>query len=47
MDMPLANSADAFTEAGFRARARKGLLAAPSQAIFDAALGPRDRPQRL
>ena len=46
MDMPLANSADAFTEAGFRARARKGLLAAPSPAIFDArsgrAVGPSD-----
>ena len=46
MDMPLANSTDAFTEAGFRALARKGLLAAPSQAIFDPrsgrALGPSD-----
>ena len=46
MDMPLDNSTDAFTEAGFRARARRGLLPAPSQAIFDPrsgrALGPSD-----
>src|SRR5262249_60498436 len=46
MDMPLDAGADAFTEAGFRARARSGLLAAPSPAIFDArtgrALGPSD-----
>jgi 8-oxo-dGTP pyrophosphatase MutT (NUDIX family) len=46
MDMPLANSTDAFTEAGFRALARAGLLATPSQAIFDPrsgrALGPSD-----
>ena len=39
-------SVDPFTEAGFRARARGGLLAAPSQAIFDPrtgrALGPGD-----
>jgi 8-oxo-dGTP pyrophosphatase MutT (NUDIX family) len=46
MDMPLDASADAFTEAGFRARARSGLLAAPSPAIFDPrtgrALGPSD-----
>jgi 8-oxo-dGTP pyrophosphatase MutT (NUDIX family) len=46
MDMPLDASADAFMEAGFRARARAGLLAAPSPAIFDPrtgrALGPSD-----
>jgi 8-oxo-dGTP pyrophosphatase MutT (NUDIX family) len=46
MDMPLDASADAFTEAGFRARARSGLLAVPSPAIFDPrsgrALGPSD-----
>ena len=46
MDMPLANRADAFTEPGFRALARAGLLTAPSQAIFDPrsgrALGPSD-----
>jgi 8-oxo-dGTP pyrophosphatase MutT (NUDIX family) len=46
MDMPLDAGADAFTEAGFRARARSGLLAAPSPAIFDPrtgrALGPSD-----
>ena len=46
MDMPLDASADAFTEAGFRARARAGLFAAPSPAIFDPrtgrALGPSD-----
>jgi 8-oxo-dGTP pyrophosphatase MutT (NUDIX family) len=39
-------SVDPFTEAGFRALARGGLLAAPSQAIFDPrtgrALGPGD-----
>ena len=39
-------SVDPFSEAGFRARARGGLLAAPSQAIFDPrtgrALGPSD-----
>lgn len=37
---------DAFTKRGFLKRARKGLLAAPSQAIFDprtgTALGPSD-----
>jgi hypothetical protein len=50
MDAPFEPSAepsvDPFTEAGFRARARAGLLAAPSQAIFDPrtgrALGPGD-----
>jgi 8-oxo-dGTP pyrophosphatase MutT (NUDIX family) len=46
MDMPLDSTADPFTEAGFRARARLGLLAEPSPAIFDArtgrALGPSD-----
>ncbi len=46
MDMPLDNTADPFTEAGFRTRARRGLLAEPSTAIFDArtgrALGPSD-----
>jgi 8-oxo-dGTP pyrophosphatase MutT (NUDIX family) len=46
MDMPLANIADPFTEAGFRARSRSGLLAEPSDAIFDPrsgrALGPSD-----
>ena len=38
--MPLDDIADPFTEAGLRARARGGLLAAPSDAIFD----PRTRP---
>jgi 8-oxo-dGTP pyrophosphatase MutT (NUDIX family) len=46
MDMPLDHIAQPFTEAGFRARARKGLLAEPSDAIFDPrsgrALGPSD-----
>jgi 8-oxo-dGTP pyrophosphatase MutT (NUDIX family) len=46
MDIPLDSSTDAFTEAGFRARAREGLLPAPSPAIFDPrtgrALGPSD-----
>jgi 8-oxo-dGTP pyrophosphatase MutT (NUDIX family) len=46
MNMPLEDVADPFTEAGFRARARAGLLAEPSQAIFDPrsgrALGPSD-----
>src|SRR5262245_51856611 len=45
MDMAL-NSTDPFTEAGFRALARRGLDAAPSEAIFDPrsgrALGPSD-----
>jgi 8-oxo-dGTP pyrophosphatase MutT (NUDIX family) len=45
MDMPL-DRTDTFTEPGFRARARSGLLATPSQAIFDPrsgrALGPSD-----
>jgi len=39
-------AADPFSEPGFRNRARKGLLGAPSQAIFDPrsgrALGPSD-----
>src|SRR5262245_62834328 len=39
-------AADPFSEPGFRARARKGLQAEPSQAIFDPrsgrALGPSD-----
>lgn len=46
MDMPLDHAADALTEPGFRALARKGLLAAPSEAIFDPrsgrAIGPSD-----
>ena len=46
MDIPLDPSTDPFTEAGFRGRARAGLLAAPSPAIFDPrtgrALGPSD-----
>jgi len=46
MDMPLDHTANPLTEAGFRTLARKGLLAAPSQAIFDPrsgrALGPSD-----
>jgi 8-oxo-dGTP pyrophosphatase MutT (NUDIX family) len=46
MHMPLDAAADPFTEAGFRARARLGLLAEPSPAIFDprsgSALGPSD-----
>ena len=44
--MPLDRSADPFTEPGLRALARRGLLAEPSQAIFDPrsgrALGPSD-----
>jgi 8-oxo-dGTP pyrophosphatase MutT (NUDIX family) len=46
MNMPLEDVADPFTEAGFRVRARAGLLAEPSQSIFDPrsgrALGPSD-----
>jgi 8-oxo-dGTP pyrophosphatase MutT (NUDIX family) len=46
MDMPLDSAADPFSEAGFRARARRGLLPEPSPAIFDPrsgrALGPSD-----
>jgi 8-oxo-dGTP pyrophosphatase MutT (NUDIX family) len=50
MDMPLndpaSDRADLFTEAGFRARARAGLSAQPSEAIFDPrsgrSLGPSD-----
>src|SRR5262245_65544700 len=44
--MALNYPADPFTEAGFRALARRGLDAAPSAAIFDPrsgrALGPSD-----
>ena len=40
------STADPFSEPGFRARARKGLVTEPSQAIFDPrsgrALGPSD-----
>src|SRR5947207_1659966 len=36
MDMPLDRISDPYTEPGFRALARRGLLAEPSQAIFDA-----------
>ena len=46
MDMPLDPSADPLAEAGFRTRARTGLLREPSPAIFDPrtgrALGPSD-----
>ena len=46
MDMPLDSTADPFTEAGLRERARRGLLAEPSLAIFDPrtgrAFGPSD-----
>jgi len=46
MDTPFHDAADPFTEAGFRALARRGLNAAPSEAIFDPrsgrALGPSD-----
>src|SRR5262245_4728299 len=46
MDTPFDAAADPFTEAGFRALARRGLNAAPSEAIFDPrsgqALGPGD-----
>jgi 8-oxo-dGTP pyrophosphatase MutT (NUDIX family) len=46
MDMPLDQTADPFSAAGFRALASKGLLAGPSPAIFDPrsgrALGPSD-----
>jgi 8-oxo-dGTP pyrophosphatase MutT (NUDIX family) len=46
MNMPLHNSAAPLTEADIRARAQKGLLAKPSDAIFDPrtgrALGPSD-----
>ncbi len=46
MDAPFEHSADPFSEVGFRALAREGLLATPSQAIFDPrsgrALGPGD-----
>jgi 8-oxo-dGTP pyrophosphatase MutT (NUDIX family) len=46
MDMPPDDTADPFTEAGFRALARRGLGAAPSEAIFDPrsgqSLGPSD-----
>ena len=46
MNIPLEDATTRFTEADFRARARRGLLAQPSQAIFDPrsgkALGPSD-----
>ena len=46
MDMPIDHAVDPYTEAGFRERARRGLLAAPSEALFDQrsgrALGPSD-----
>ena len=46
MDTPFTDSAGAFTEAGFRALAQRGLNAAPSEAIFDPrsgqAVGPSD-----
>jgi 8-oxo-dGTP pyrophosphatase MutT (NUDIX family) len=46
MDTALPDAANPFTEAGFRALARRGLNAAPSEAIFDprsgAAVGPSD-----
>jgi 8-oxo-dGTP pyrophosphatase MutT (NUDIX family) len=46
MDRPLNAIADPFAEAGFRPLARRGLDAAPSEAIFDPrsgqALGPSD-----
>jgi 8-oxo-dGTP pyrophosphatase MutT (NUDIX family) len=46
MDTPFDAISDPFTEAGFRALARRGLEAAPSEAIFDPrsgrALGPSD-----
>jgi len=46
MDMALDDTADPFTHAGFRARATRGLLRGPSDAIFDPrsgkALGPSD-----
>jgi 8-oxo-dGTP pyrophosphatase MutT (NUDIX family) len=46
MDIPQDDGADPFTEAGFRARAQRGLNAGPSEAVFDPrsgqALGPSD-----
>lgn len=46
MDMPLSDIAEPFSQAGFRALARRGLHEAPSDAIFDPrsgkALGPSD-----
>jgi 8-oxo-dGTP pyrophosphatase MutT (NUDIX family) len=46
MDTPFDAIADPFTEMGFRALARRGLVASPSEAIFDPrsgqALGPSD-----
>lgn len=46
LDDPVHDSIDPFTEAGFRGLARRGLNAAPSEAIFDPrsgrALGPSD-----
>jgi 8-oxo-dGTP pyrophosphatase MutT (NUDIX family) len=46
MDTPFTDTAKAFTEAGFRALARRGLNPAPSAAVFDPrsgqAVGPSD-----
>jgi 8-oxo-dGTP pyrophosphatase MutT (NUDIX family) len=46
MDTPFTHAAGAFTEAGFRALAKRGLNAAPSEAVFDPrsaeAVGPGD-----
>jgi 8-oxo-dGTP pyrophosphatase MutT (NUDIX family) len=46
MDTPFTHAAGAFTEAGFRALAQRGLNAAPSEAVFDPrsgeAVGPSD-----
>jgi len=39
MDTPFDSSSDPFTEAGFRALARRGLNTAPSEAIFDPCSG--------
>jgi 8-oxo-dGTP pyrophosphatase MutT (NUDIX family) len=46
MDTPFTETTDPFTETGFRALARRGLDAAPSEAVFDPrsgnAIGPSD-----
>jgi 8-oxo-dGTP pyrophosphatase MutT (NUDIX family) len=46
MDTPFTDTADGFTEAGFRALARHGLNTVPSEAVFDPrsgeAVGPSD-----
>ena len=47
MDTPFHDIADPFTEAGFRALARRGLDAAPSEAIFDPRSGQALGPERL